>query len=95
MIEIKVIHQIPKFSFSPSPISSMASPTQGLALTHNCLRVHHPQQLVDFYTQKFGMKLLGNLDTESGEQWFYLGFADAPGKKSYGGGGCGLLLLEG
>jgi len=25
------------------------------------------------------MKLLGNLDTESGEQWFYLGFADAPG----------------
>jgi len=59
--------------------NSMETPTQDLALTHNCLRVHHPEQLAEFYTKKFGMKVLGNLETDSGEQWYYLGFADHPG----------------
>jgi len=66
-------------STSSSSQLSMETPTQGLALTHNCLRIHQPEKLVDFYTRKFGMKLLGDLETESGEKWYYLGFADGPG----------------
>ena len=60
----------------------MSSSTSDLALTHNCLRVHEPQKLIDFYTEKFGMKMLGDLETPAGEKWFYLGFADNPGKWS-------------
>jgi len=57
----------------------MASVTSGLALTHNCLRVHNPMRLVDFYTQKFGMKMLGDLQTAAGEKYTILGFAEHPG----------------
>ena len=60
----------------------MSAPTSDLALTHNCLRVHEPQKLIDFYLEKFGMKMLGQLETAAGEKWFYLGFADNPGKFS-------------
>lgn len=36
-------------------------------------------KLVEFYTQKFGMKFLGDLQTAAGDKYFYLGFADGPG----------------
>jgi hypothetical protein len=66
-----------------SPFSSSMEPenviSYGLSLTHNCLRVHKAADLIEFYSQKFGMKLLGELTSQDGEQFFYLGFSDYPG----------------
>jgi len=68
--------------FGPDPsvdrMSLADNSTIGLAITHNRLQVHHPQQLVDFYKDKFGMKLLGTMEGMQ-KKFYYLGFADGEG----------------